>query len=154
MEQVNGLQVYMKQIREIPLLTADQEKELAIKYQTGDKRAKDKLVTSTNGVSPPIFSKVFALLDKVPKYAPFILITAGKLLKKYGALHEFECHPSAGAMLILPVHPLLVYVLPKRARPQGFKGGHTQVPGSGEARVHILPVTCSLCSPGQMSSSL
>ena len=46
MEQVNGLQVYMKQIREIPLLTADQEKELAIKYQTGDKRAKDKLVTS------------------------------------------------------------------------------------------------------------
>ena len=76
------------------------------------------------------------------------------MLKKYGALHEFECHPSAGAMLILPVHPLLVYVLPKRARPRGFKGGHTQVPGSGEARVHILPVTCSLCSPGQMSSSL
>ena len=46
MEQVNGLQVYMKQIRDIPLLTADQEKELAIKYQAGDKRAKDKLVTS------------------------------------------------------------------------------------------------------------
>lgn len=46
MEQVNGLQVYMKQIREIPLLTADQEKELAIKYQAGDKRAKEKLVTS------------------------------------------------------------------------------------------------------------
>ena len=46
MEQVNGLQVYMKQIREIPLLTADQEKELAIKYQAGDKRAKDKLVIS------------------------------------------------------------------------------------------------------------
>ena len=46
MEQVNGLQVYMKQIREIPLLTADQGKELAIKYQAGDKRAKDKLVTS------------------------------------------------------------------------------------------------------------
>lgn len=46
MEQVNGLQVYMKQIREIPLLTADQEKELAIKYQSGDKKAKDKLVTS------------------------------------------------------------------------------------------------------------
>ena len=46
MEQVNGLQVYMKQIREIPLLTAEQEKELAIKYQAGDKRAKNKLVTS------------------------------------------------------------------------------------------------------------
>ena len=46
MEQVNGLQVYMKQIRDIPLLTADQEKELAIKYQAGDKRAKDKLVIS------------------------------------------------------------------------------------------------------------
>ena len=38
MEQVNGLQVYMKQIREIPLLTADQEKELAIKYQAGKAR--------------------------------------------------------------------------------------------------------------------
>ena len=46
MEQVNGLQEYMKQIREIPLLTADQEKELALKYQAGDKTAKDKLVTA------------------------------------------------------------------------------------------------------------
>ena len=46
MEQVNGLQVYMKQIKEIPLLTKEQEVELAIKYQAGDKRAKDKLVTS------------------------------------------------------------------------------------------------------------
>ena len=46
MEQVNGLQVYMNSIRNIPLLTAEQEKELAIKYQAGDKKAKDKLVTS------------------------------------------------------------------------------------------------------------
>lgn len=46
MEQVNGLQVYMQQIREIPLLNAEQEKELATKYQAGDKRAKDKLVTA------------------------------------------------------------------------------------------------------------
>lgn len=46
MEIVNGLQVYMKQIREIPLLTADQEKELAFAYQAGNKKAKDKLVTS------------------------------------------------------------------------------------------------------------
>lgn len=46
MEQVNGLQVYMKQIREIPLLTAEQEKELALKYQAGNKQAKEKLVTA------------------------------------------------------------------------------------------------------------
>lgn len=46
MEQVNGLQVYMKQIKEIPLLTKEQEVELATKYQAGDKRAKDKLVTA------------------------------------------------------------------------------------------------------------
>ena len=46
MEQVNGLQVYMKQIKEIPLLTKEQEVELAIKYQSGDKKAKDKLVTA------------------------------------------------------------------------------------------------------------
>lgn len=44
MEQVNGLQVYMKQIKEIPLLTAEQEKELSMKYLAGDKKAKDKLV--------------------------------------------------------------------------------------------------------------
>ena len=46
MEQVNGLQVYMRQIKEIPLLTAEQEKELALKYQSGDKKAKEKLVIS------------------------------------------------------------------------------------------------------------
>ena len=46
MEQVNGLQVYMKQIKDIPLLTAEQEKELAIRFQAGDKSAKDKLVTA------------------------------------------------------------------------------------------------------------
>lgn len=44
MEQVNGLQVYMKQIKEISLLTAEQEKELSMKYLAGDKKAKDKLV--------------------------------------------------------------------------------------------------------------
>lgn len=44
MEQVNGLQVYMNSIRNVPLLTAEQEKELAIKYAAGDKRAKNKLV--------------------------------------------------------------------------------------------------------------
>lgn len=46
MEQVNGFQVYMKQIKEIPLLTKEQEVELATKFQTGDKKAKDKLVTA------------------------------------------------------------------------------------------------------------
>lgn len=46
MEQVNGLQVYLKQIKDIPLLTAEQEKDLATKYQAGDKSAKEKLVTA------------------------------------------------------------------------------------------------------------
>ena len=46
MEQVNGLQVYLKQIKDIPLLTAEQEKDLATRYQAGDKSAKEKLVTA------------------------------------------------------------------------------------------------------------
>ena len=36
--------------------------------------------------------------------------------QKYGTLHEFACHPCAGAMLIFSVSfQFLVYVLPKRA---------------------------------------
>lgn len=46
MENVNGLQVYMRQIKEIPLLTADEEKNLAISALKGDKKAKNKLVSS------------------------------------------------------------------------------------------------------------
>ena len=46
MENVNGLQVYMRQIKEIPLLTADEEKDLAISALKGDKKAKNKLVSS------------------------------------------------------------------------------------------------------------
>lgn len=46
MEQVNGLQVYLKQIKDIPLLTAEEEKKLATAYQSGDKQAKEKLVSS------------------------------------------------------------------------------------------------------------
>ena len=44
MEQVSGLQVYMNSIRNVPLLTAEQEKSLALRYAAGDKRAKDQLV--------------------------------------------------------------------------------------------------------------
>ena len=44
MENVNGLQVYMNAIKNVPLLTADQEKALAVRYAAGDKKAKDKLV--------------------------------------------------------------------------------------------------------------
>lgn len=46
MENVNGFQVYLRQIKSIPLLTAEEEKELANKYQAGDMRAKEKLVSS------------------------------------------------------------------------------------------------------------
>lgn len=44
MENVNGLQIYMNAIKNVPLLTADQEKALAANYAAGDKKAKDKLV--------------------------------------------------------------------------------------------------------------
>lgn len=44
MEQVNGLQVYMNAIKNVPLLTAEQEKTLALKYAAGDSQAKDRLV--------------------------------------------------------------------------------------------------------------
>ena len=38
------------------------------------------------------------------------------MAEKYGTLHEFACHPCAGAMLIFSVSfQFLVYVLPKRA---------------------------------------
>ena len=46
MEQVNGLQVYMNAIRNVPLLSKEEEKELAIKFAAGDKKAKDKLVSA------------------------------------------------------------------------------------------------------------
>jgi RNA polymerase primary sigma factor len=44
MEQVNGLQVYMNSIRNVPLLTKEEERDLAIRYAAGDKKAKEKLV--------------------------------------------------------------------------------------------------------------
>lgn len=65
MEQVNGLQVYMNSIKNVPLLTADQEKELAIKYAAGDKRAKETLVTS-NLRLVVMAAKRYALKTKMP----------------------------------------------------------------------------------------
>lgn len=46
MEQVNGLQVYMNSIRNVPLLTKEEEKELALRFAAGDKKAKEKLVSA------------------------------------------------------------------------------------------------------------
>ena len=46
MEQVNGLQVYMNAIRNVPLLSKEEEKELAIRFAAGDKKAKEKLVSA------------------------------------------------------------------------------------------------------------
>lgn len=46
MEQVNGLQVYMNSIRNVPLLTKEKERELALKFAAGDKKAKEKLVNA------------------------------------------------------------------------------------------------------------
>lgn len=42
----NGLQTYFKQIKEIPLLTAEKEKELVIKAQAGDENARNDLVAA------------------------------------------------------------------------------------------------------------
>ena len=48
----------------------------------------------------------------------FSLESSGKQTQgqKYGTLHEFACHPCAGAMLIFFVVPILLYVLPKQAQ--------------------------------------
>ena len=46
MEQVNGLQVYMNSIRNVPLLSKEEEKELAMRFAAGDKKAKEKLVSA------------------------------------------------------------------------------------------------------------
>ena len=45
-EKNTGLQAYLKQIKEIPLLSATEEKELAIRFLRGDKSAKNKLVSA------------------------------------------------------------------------------------------------------------
>lgn len=45
-EKNTGLQAYLKQIKEIPLLSAAEEKELAIRFLQGDKSAKNKLVSA------------------------------------------------------------------------------------------------------------
>ena len=44
----------------------------------------------------------------------FFLWRVLESVPKYGTLHEFACHPCAGAMLIFSVSfQFLVYVLPK-----------------------------------------
>lgn len=45
-EKNTGLQAYLRQIKEIPLLSAEEEKALAIHYLQGDKEAKSKLVAA------------------------------------------------------------------------------------------------------------
>ena len=45
-EKNTGLQAYLRQIKEIPLLSAEEEKALAIRYLRGDKEAKSKLVAA------------------------------------------------------------------------------------------------------------
>ena len=40
------IKLYLKEMSSVPLLTADEEKELAIKIANGDKKAKDKLIES------------------------------------------------------------------------------------------------------------
>jgi RNA polymerase primary sigma factor len=46
MENINGLQTYLKQIREISLLTQEEEIELAKKVAEGSKEARDRMITA------------------------------------------------------------------------------------------------------------
>ena len=46
MKQETGLLTYLSQLEKVPILTARQEKELAVLAQSGNKRAKNKLVTA------------------------------------------------------------------------------------------------------------
>ena len=45
-ERNSGLQLYLKQIKDIPLLTAEEEKQLALAFKKGDVNAKAKLVAA------------------------------------------------------------------------------------------------------------
>ena len=45
-ERNSGLQLYLKQIKDIPLLTAEEEKQLALAFKRGDVNAKAKLVAA------------------------------------------------------------------------------------------------------------
>ena len=42
----SSLDIYMKQISEIPLLTVEEEIELAAKIAKGDKEARDTMITA------------------------------------------------------------------------------------------------------------
>lgn len=42
----NSVRMYLKDISKYPLLTPEQERELAVKAVNGDKQAKDKLIES------------------------------------------------------------------------------------------------------------
>lgn len=44
MEQANGFQAYLNTIKKVPLLSAEQEKELILEYTAGNIKAKNKLV--------------------------------------------------------------------------------------------------------------
>ncbi|URA11106.1 sigma-70 family RNA polymerase sigma factor [Thermospira aquatica] len=46
MQRANILKQYVKEICRYPLLTAEEERELAIRVQNGDEKAKEKLITS------------------------------------------------------------------------------------------------------------
>ena len=45
-EKDTVLSTYLKEINKIPLLTREEENELALKAKAGDKAAKDKIVTA------------------------------------------------------------------------------------------------------------
>jgi len=42
----DSLGIYLKEINQFPILTSEQEKELAVRTQNGDLKAKEKLINS------------------------------------------------------------------------------------------------------------
>ena len=82
-----------------------------------------------------------------------LCLTAGK---KYGTLHEFACHPCAGAMLIFSVSFQFQYMCCRSEHSScpSLPTKHTKLPSVPQLPKFILSVSCSLCLEVSLPRSL